>query len=92
LALISDGCADLTDGVDEVDAQHPLIDGKLDFSCEIVDMSDQRTKHHSVSRRALWANGVNDMLGEVGVKSRGRHCDGGEGCLMWGRKCNRLEM
>ena len=88
LALVSNGCTDLTDRVDEVNAQHPLIDRKLDFSCEIVDVSDQGAEYFSVSWGALWANGIDDMLGEVGVKSRGRHCGGGEGCLMWGRRCN----
>jgi hypothetical protein len=41
LSLISLLIADLSDGIHELDAHHPLIDGEFDFSSKVMDMSDQ---------------------------------------------------
>jgi hypothetical protein len=92
LALISLGIADLSNGVHEVDAQHPFIDCELDFSREIMKMPDEGGQDLSVPGRGLWANGVDDMLSEVGVKPGCRHaCGGWRGRCdgWWGRQMER---
>lgn len=58
----------LTHRVDEVDTDDPLILSELDFSAEIVHVSDQGGKDLSVSWLGLWAHEINDMLSEVWVE------------------------
>ncbi len=41
LAFVSLGVADLAHSVHEIDAQHPFINGELDFSSKVVDVLDQ---------------------------------------------------
>ena len=79
--FISDGRAGLSNGIEKVDARHPLLCSQLDFSSKVMDVFDQGAEDKSVSRSAIGPNGVDNMLGEVGVNSvgdggRGGHCDG----------------
>lgn len=62
---------DTANGVDEVDASHPFVDGKLDFSSKIVNVSNQGTEDHPVSLGDVRAHGFKDMLSEGRVKSGG---------------------
>lgn len=80
MALVPDGCADLADGVDEVHAQHPLVDGQLGLSRKVVDVLDERAEDESLAISGLGANGVDDMFGEVGVESIGGLAGGGHDC------------
>jgi len=74
LALIPLGVTDLANGVHKIDARHPLVHGEFHLTGEIMHMPDEGRQDHSLAFWALGANGVDDMLGEVGVESF-RHCE-----------------
>lgn len=79
LPLIANLRANLTDRINEVNAQHPLVNTELDLSCEVVNMSDQGREDLAIAALTLGAYRVNDMLGKVGVEAGGRlrgHRDG----------------
>jgi hypothetical protein len=79
LALIPLGIADLADGVDEAHARHPLVGGQLDVAGEVVQVADERREDLALAGAGLGPDGVNDMLGEVGVEAGGlvgAHCEG----------------
>lgn len=59
----------LTDGVDIVDTQHPLILCELDLSAEVVHVFDQAAEDLSMSGLGLGAHEVDDMVGKVGIES-----------------------
>lgn len=69
MTLVSRGGADLSNGVHELDTHHPLVDCELNFSSKVMDMADQGGENQSVSSRDIGANGIDAVLGEVGVKS-----------------------
>jgi hypothetical protein len=57
-----------------VDAHHPLIWGKLDFSCEIVDVLDERPQNYSGPLGSVLAHSIDDVGSEIGVIFRGIGC------------------
>jgi len=59
----------LTNGVDKVHTRHPLVRGELDFASKVVEMSDEAAENLTVSVVGFGANGLDDMVGEVGVES-----------------------
>ncbi len=70
LALVTGWRGDLADGVDEVDAGHPLIDGELRLAEEVMEVAGERAHDVASAGVGLWADGINDMLGEVWVETR----------------------
>ena len=79
MSFISDWSAGLSDRVDELDSHHPLIWSELNFAREVMDVLNERAKDFTASWVGLGTDGVNAMLGEVGIESR--HDDGGIWCL-----------
>lgn len=78
VAFIANGRADLADGVDELDAEHPLGRGELDLAGKLVDVLDQGAEDDTSALRRLGAHGVDDIGREVGIElAGGRH---GGGC------------
>lgn len=74
VALVTDGSADLSNGVDELDTKHPLSGGKLNLTSEVVDVSDQGTKDHTSTLGGLGSHGVDHIGSEVRVEAAvGRH-------------------
>lgn len=61
----------LADGVDKVDARHPLVIGQLDLTGEVVQMTKEAGEDLAVPGRNLVTHGVDDMLGEGGVEAAG---------------------
>lgn len=74
MALVANGCADLTNGVDEFHPEHPLGRGELDLTRKVVDVLDQRSQNHASTLGGLGAHGVDNAGSEVGVELA-RHCD-----------------
>lgn len=72
----------MSDRVDELYSHHPLIRGELNFACEVMNVLDERAKDLTASWVGLGTDGVDAMLGEVGIESR--HGDGG----VWGDRMN----
>jgi hypothetical protein len=60
--------ADLPHSVDKIDTHHPLVNCELNFPSKIMDMFDQSRHDLPRSRWGVRANGVDDILSEVGVK------------------------
>lgn len=80
MAFIANGGADLANGVDELDTEHPLGRGELDLAGKLVDVLDQRTKDDASALRRLGAHGVDHIGREVRVeRASGRHGDSGGG-------------
>jgi hypothetical protein len=78
VAFIANGGADLADGVDKLDTEHPLGRGELDLAGKLVDVLDQRTEDDASALRRLGAHGVDHVGREVRIKLAGsRH--GGDG-------------
>jgi len=73
MGLVAGGRAGLADFVDELDAHHPLVVGKVDLAGKVVQVADEGGHDLPRARRGLGADGVNDALREVGVVSS--HCD-----------------
>jgi hypothetical protein len=69
LPFISYFGADLANGVDEVDAHHPLVHRELNFSSEVMEMSDEGGENFSTAGIGLGPDCVDAMLGEVEVES-----------------------
>jgi hypothetical protein len=66
---------DLADGVDEVHARHPLVHRQLDFAGKVVQVPNQAAQHLPVPRRDVGADGLEDVVREVGVEAvRGLGC------------------
>ena len=77
VALVPDGSADLANGVDELDTQHPFGGGELDLTGEIVDVLDEGAQEHTSTLGGLGSHGVDHIGSEVGVElASGRHCVG----------------
>jgi hypothetical protein len=66
--LIASGGADLPHRVQEVDACQPFFRSQIDLTRKRVDMSDHRRKDLLRTWSRVGAHGVDDMLGEVGIK------------------------
>jgi hypothetical protein len=77
LPLVPAVIAHLARPVDQVHALHPLIDGEVDLTGEIVDVTDQRADDLAGASGGIGACGVDDILGEVWVKLVGAHFDNG---------------
>lgn len=76
MSLISLGVAGLSNAVDEVHADQPLLGCELDFSCKLVDVGDEGGEDFSLTVWAGGANVLDYLLSEVGIESGlGRHCD-----------------
>jgi hypothetical protein len=69
MSFISNWGAGLSDRVDELYSQHPFVNCEFDFSGEVVDVLDERAKDFSASWVSRGTDGVNAMLGEVGIES-----------------------
>lgn len=81
MSFVSNWGAGLSDRVDKLHSHHPLVDGQLNFAGEFVDVSDEGTKDFSASGISRGTNGIDDMAGEVGIKSL-RHSGGFCGVLV----------
>ena len=74
MTLVTDGSADLTDRVDEVDTHHPLSGGKLDLTGKVVNVLDQRSQDDTSTVRSARSHSIDNIGSEVGVESCvGRH-------------------
>lgn len=69
MAFVADGSTDLTDGVDELHAQHPFRGGQLDLASKLMDVLDQSSQDNAGPLRDLGSHGVDDIGRELGVKS-----------------------
>jgi hypothetical protein len=69
LALVTLAIADLAHGVEELYAQHPLVDGEFGLSREVVDVADERAHEFAGAWGSFRADGIDDVLGEAGVES-----------------------
>ena len=74
MAFVANGCADLTNGVDEFHTEHPLGRGELDLTRKVVDVLDQRSQNHASTLGGLGTHGVDNAGSEVRVELA-RHCD-----------------
>ena len=88
LALVADWGGDLADAVHEVHAGHPLVDGELNLAGEVVEVADEGGHDLALAGWGGWADGVDDMLGEVWVEAR--LLGGGGGGLLLGRHFDGL--
>lgn len=74
VTLVSNGGADPANGVDELDAHHPLGRGELNLTSKVVDMTDERSQNLTSPRGGLGTHGVDHIGREVGVEAGvGRH-------------------
>lgn len=74
MTFVADRSADLTDRVDELNAEHPLGGGQLNLTSEIVDVLNERTQNHASTLGSLGAHAIDDRGSESGVKlACGRH-------------------
>jgi hypothetical protein len=89
LSLVSDWGRDLSDGVHEVNTEHPLVGSELNLTSEVVKMSDEAGEDLLGASLSLWATSVNDMLGEVWVESVGWGV-GSHVCYVYGRNKRRV--
>jgi hypothetical protein len=69
VGLVPGLVGDLAEGVDEVNSSHPLVHGELNLASEVVEMTNEGGKDLPVSGGHLGTHCVDDILGEVGVKS-----------------------
>lgn len=74
MALIADGRADLADGIDEFDAQHPFGRREFDLARKVVDVFNQRAQDYASALGGLGPHRIDDIGSEVGVElALGRH-------------------
>ena len=77
MAFVANGSADLADGVDELNTEHPLGGSEFDLTSEVVNVPDQRSQDHASALGGLGPHGVDHIGGEVGVEAGvGRHFGG----------------
>ena len=77
MSLISLGVAGLSNAVDEVYANQPLLGSELNFSCKLVNVSDERREDFSLTVWAFGTDVIDHLLGEFGIElGLGRHGDG----------------
>jgi hypothetical protein len=69
VTLVTDGSADLTDRVDELDTHHPLSRGELHLTSKVVNVLDQRSQDNTSTVGGVGSHGIDDIGSEVGVKS-----------------------
>lgn len=78
MAFIANGRANLADGVDELDPEHPLGRGELDLAGKLVDVLDQGAEDDASALRRLGAHGVDHIGRKVRIElAGGRHGGGG---------------
>ena len=77
MSLISLGVAGLSNAVDEVYPDQPLLGSELNFSCKLVNVSDERREDFSLTVWAFGTDVIDHLLGEFGIElGLGRHGDG----------------
>lgn len=69
MTLVTDGSADLTNRVDELDTHHPLSGGQLNLTSKVVNVLDQRSQNDTSTVGSVGSHSVDDIGSEVGVKS-----------------------
>lgn len=74
MAFVTNGCADLTNRVDEFHAEHPLGWGELDLTSKVVDVLDQRSQKHASTLGGIGSHGVDHAGSEGRVVFASRHC------------------
>lgn len=76
MSFVSLGIAGLSNAVDEVYADQPLLRREFDFSCKFVDVLDKGGQNDSLTVWTRGANVFDDLLGESWIEfGLGRHCD-----------------
>ena len=70
MRLVPGGSCGLANRVDESYTLEPLLVGKLDLADEVVEMPDQLSHDESCPLWHIWANGVDDGVGEVDRRVR----------------------
>lgn len=74
---------DSAHGVDVGNTSHPLVNGELDLTGEVVDVADHGAQDLPIPRGGLGAHAVDNGIGEVGVESVSRrHCGWMDGCVV----------
>lgn len=68
MAFIADGRADLADGIDEFDTQHPLGRGEFDLARKVMDVFNQRAQDYASALGGLGPHRIDDIGSEVGVE------------------------
>ena len=69
MRFVPGGSCGLANRVDESYTLEPLLVGKLDLTDEVVEMPDQLSHDESCPVWHIWANGINDGVGEVGIEA-----------------------
>ena len=72
----------MSDRVDELYSQHPLVNSELNFTGEVVDVLDETADDFSASWVSRGTDGIDAMLSEVGIESL-RHDGMVMVCLAW---------
>lgn len=69
MSLVSRLVRNLTDRVDKVHSNHPLVVRELDFASKVVNVSDQTGEDLSGSGLHVGAHGLDDPAGEGGIEA-----------------------
>ena len=69
MRLVPGGSCGLANRVDESYTLEPLLVGKLDLADEVMEMPDQLSHDESCPLWHIWANGVDDGVGEVRIEA-----------------------
>jgi hypothetical protein len=69
MASLAAGEVKMSDLIHELHALLPLLHGQLHLTSEVMEMLKERCEDFSVARRNIWAHGVDDILGKVGIES-----------------------
>lgn len=77
MAFVANRSADLADGVDEFNTQHPLGRGKLYLTSKVMDVLDERAQDDTSTLGSLGSHCIDDIGSEVRIESGvGRHFGG----------------
>lgn len=77
VALVANGGADLSDGVDELNTHHPFSGGEFDLTGEVVNVGDEGAQDDTSTLGGVGSHGVHHVGGEVRVEAGvGRHIEG----------------
>jgi hypothetical protein len=75
MALLVAGEIHVSDLIQKQHARLPFVEGKLDFSGEVVEMLEEGGKDFSISGCHIWTHCIDYILGKIGVESAS-HCYG----------------
>ena len=90
MSLVSLGVAGLSNAVDKVYADQPLLRCKLNFSCEFVDVPDEGREDDSLAIWTLGTNVIDHLFREMRIElCLGRHDDEVCGCGVF---CEQAEI